>query len=374
MTRRCVLGVRVSTEDKEQDPTNQLLPLRAAALRQGWTVSEEVVISGLSGWNPKTAAEVKRRFLAPILEGRADTLCVWALDRCTRGGIEATLAFIRELEDHLGAALFSLNESWASSATQDKRTREIIVSFMAWLAQQESERKSARVRAKVHAKRNRAGALNQSAKWGKGVLATPDQEAQILVLGRAGKSVRAIAAEVGVSKSQAGRVLKRVPGGPAGQQVLATVAGRPSDGGGLGQPPMPAVGGGSERVVVRGQGVADGHDGGPVVGPAGGRAAAAVSAPGSGAASAVREGLGAVRAARADPKVGHGQAEAAPGLEARVAKGGGFATQVEGVPGPRSSVSVTRGAGSGPVQDGQPVRISTASGPVHAEAVRRGGA
>lgn len=208
--RKCVLAVRISTDDKNQDPTNQLVPLRAAVARLGWIVVEEVVIEGLSGWNPKTAAEVKRRFLAPILAGRADTICVWALDRVTRGGIESTLAFLRELEEHLGAALFSLQEPWASSATQDRTTRELIVSLMAWVAKAESDRKSARVRAKVETKRNRSAVLGVSARWGRGILASAEQVQAVMELkGKA--SVRAISAQVGLSKSSVARLLRGSP-------------------------------------------------------------------------------------------------------------------------------------------------------------------
>lgn len=250
MTRRVVLGVRVSTDDKNQDPTNQLVPLRAAVARLGWTVAEEVIIEGLSAWNPKTAAEVKRRFLAPIVAGRADTLALWALDRAVRGGIEPTLAFIRHLEEHLGASLFSLQEPWASSATQDPATRELVASMMAWVAERESARKSERVRAKVHAKRNRASVLGQSAKWGEGVLATPEQVAEVRRLraegsprhaqhnGRpsGGMSVRDIATAVGLSKSQVHRILATsVPGEPPGQGEAARVAEPPSDGAPSGQ-------------------------------------------------------------------------------------------------------------------------------------------
>ncbi|MHB8651516.1 MAG: recombinase family protein [Gaiellaceae bacterium] len=214
MVKRVVLGVRVSTDDKDQDPTNQLLPLRAAMERQGWQVAAEVVIKGLSGWNAQQAAEVKRQFLAPIVAGKADTLAVWALDRVTRGGIEATLAFIRELEDHLGASLFSLQEGWASSATQDRATRELVVSMMAWVAKQESDRKSARVRAKVETKRNRANALGQSAKWGRGVLATPEQLARAGTMLAEGNSVRNVAKATGMSKSVVSRLRGRVPREP----------------------------------------------------------------------------------------------------------------------------------------------------------------
>lgn len=245
MTRRVVLGVRVSTDDKNQDPTNQLEPLRAAVARQGWTVATEIVMEGLSAWNAREAAEVKRRFLAPIVAGQADTLAVWCLDRVVRGGIEPTLAFVRELEEHLGADLFSLQESWASTATMDPRTRQPIMALMAWVAQEESNRKSERVKAKVAAKRNRTDAVGQRGRWGRGsrkgeagTLPSHEDQQKAWVMRDEGKTVRAIAQALGLSKSSIGRILGRprpVPKEPLGQAGGASDGGGPSQGGPLGQ-------------------------------------------------------------------------------------------------------------------------------------------
>lgn len=248
MTRTVVLGVRVSTDDKNQDPTNQLLPLRAAMARLGWVVAAEVVIEGLSGWDAKQAAEVKRRFLEPVLAGKADTLAVWCLDRVVRGGIEPTLAFVRELEQHHGAHLYSLQEPWASSATQDKATRELVMSLMAWIAQQESSRKSERVKAKVVTKRDRAGQIGQKAKWGRGSLPTAADRLRVWELrdcndGHFGgpTSARQIAEATGIPKSTVNRILNQarpatsVPREPLGQAVAATDGQAPSEGGPLGQ-------------------------------------------------------------------------------------------------------------------------------------------
>ena len=62
--------------------------------------------------------------------------------------------------------------------------------------------------------RNRSAALGQRATWGGGtkgsaggVLASPQDVARARELRAAGKSVRAVAAELGLSKSQVGRLL-----------------------------------------------------------------------------------------------------------------------------------------------------------------------
>lgn len=211
--RRVVLLGRVSTSDEGQNPENQLIPLRAAGARLGWIVVEEIALE-MSAWDAHAAAEVRRRVLAPIVEGRADTLAVWALDRICRGGIESAFAFLRELEQHLGAAFFSLQEPFLSTAGTDRQTRELMVALLSWLATWESQRRSDRLKATVRARRNRAGAIGQRAKWGGGGkdshgghLATEDDVACAHELRAAGKTVREIAAAVGLSKSQVGRLL-----------------------------------------------------------------------------------------------------------------------------------------------------------------------
>jgi DNA invertase Pin-like site-specific DNA recombinase len=187
--------------------------LRAAAARQGWIVVEEVALN-LSAWDETSAAEVRRRALAPIVAGRADTLAVWSLDRICRGGIEAAFALLRELEEHLGADLFSLQEPFLSTATADRQTRELMVAMLAWVARWESQRKSERLKAKVVTKRNRAGAIGQRAGWGGGakgskggVLASAEDVKRARLLRADGASVRAVASELGLSKSQVQRIL-----------------------------------------------------------------------------------------------------------------------------------------------------------------------
>lgn len=204
--RRVVLLGRVSRGERQQDPESQLAQLRAAAARLGWVVVEEIPLK-MSAWDEASAAEVKRRALAPIIEGRADTLACWALDRICRGGIEAAFAFLGELERHLGADLFSLQEPFLSTATADRQTRELTVALLAWVAKWESQRKSERLKAKVQTKRAHAEVVGQRALWGRGKLATEADVARVRELRAAGKTVREVAAAVGLSKSQVQRLL-----------------------------------------------------------------------------------------------------------------------------------------------------------------------
>ncbi len=130
--RRVVLLGRVSRGERQQDPEGQLGPLRAAAARLGWTVVKEVPLK-LSAWDEAAAADVRRQALAPIEAGEADTLMIWAWDRFSREGLEGPFRELRYLEDHLGAALWSLQEPFLSIAAP-REQRELLLSIIAWTA------------------------------------------------------------------------------------------------------------------------------------------------------------------------------------------------------------------------------------------------
>jgi DNA invertase Pin-like site-specific DNA recombinase len=214
--RRAVLLGRVSRGERQQDPESQLAPLRAAVERLGWTVADEIPLK-MSAWDETSAAEVRRRALAPIREGRADVLAVWALDRVCRGGIEAAFSLLAELEQHLGGDLYSLQEPFLSTATADKQTRELMIAMLSWVAKWESQRKSERLKAKVQTKRAHAEAVGQRALWGRGHVATEADTAKVRELKGSGMKIRAIATATGLSKSQVQRLLVEPCPNPPGQ-------------------------------------------------------------------------------------------------------------------------------------------------------------
>jgi DNA invertase Pin-like site-specific DNA recombinase len=85
--------------------------------------------------------------------GHYDVVLVWAVDRLSRRGIEDTLATMRRLYEH-GCDIWSHQEPWL--VTSEPRMRELLVSFMAWMAEQESARRSERIKAGM-ARRQREG-------------------------------------------------------------------------------------------------------------------------------------------------------------------------------------------------------------------------
>ena len=120
---------RVSTDD--QSNLNQLGALRSWAERRGLTVVNEYRVEE-SAWTGK-----HRAALAAAVEdarlGQYEVLLVWALDRLSREGIEATLSTMRHFRER-GVRVLSLQEAWTDGP---EAMQELLGAFFAWMAQQE---------------------------------------------------------------------------------------------------------------------------------------------------------------------------------------------------------------------------------------------
>ena len=225
MTRALLLG-RVSTADKGQDPENQLAPLREVAHRLGWEVVGELPLA-LSAWDEREARQLWAAVLADLGATGADTLAVWAMDRLHRGDVVNALRKVAFLEDHYGVSFYSYTEPFLSTAA-DRATRELLLPIIAWIAKQESSRRSERLRAAASARRNRAGDQGRAA-WGRGKMPTASDLEEIVRLRASGASLRAIAERVGLSL---GAVHKAVHAAPDERGAADARTDRPSRGGG----------------------------------------------------------------------------------------------------------------------------------------------
>ncbi|MHB8585925.1 MAG: recombinase family protein [Thermoplasmatota archaeon] len=202
---RAILFARVSRAERTQDPQTQLDALRAAAARHGWEIARELNMTS-SAWEEDSSQQVWASVRTAIDATSADLVAVWAVDRLARGGIEDVFRKVRELE-HLGVALWSAQEPFLSST--DRQTRELMLALAAWVAKWESERKSERLKAKAALKRTRAQNGGGRARWGRGVMASPEDLATIVRLRAEGRTYREIAATVGLSRGTIGNVLQQ---------------------------------------------------------------------------------------------------------------------------------------------------------------------
>ena len=98
---RVAIYARVSTDDKGQDPENQLHELRAWAVNSGHSISGEYVDyeSGRKGTE-------KRKQFASLFDDAAkrkfDCVLFWALDRFSREGMAQTIIHLQRLSSYGG--------------------------------------------------------------------------------------------------------------------------------------------------------------------------------------------------------------------------------------------------------------------------------
>lgn len=137
---RVAIYTRVSTDDKGQDPLNQLLQLREFAARQGWHVVAEYAdeMSARNGNRAGFQAMWKHAAMH-----RFDCLLFWSLDRLTREGTFATLQYLRRLDD-MGVKFKSYTEQYVDSLGV---FGEAIIGILAAVAKQERIRISERTKA-----------------------------------------------------------------------------------------------------------------------------------------------------------------------------------------------------------------------------------
>ncbi len=149
MLLRVAIYARVSTDDRGQDPLNQLLQLREFATKQGWEIVAEYTDEQSAKNGHRTG------FLAMWKDAerhRFDCLLFWSLDRLTREGTLATLNYLKRLKNQ-GIKFKSFTEEYIDSLGV---FADAIIGVLAAVAQQENVRLSERTKAGLERAR-RAG-------------------------------------------------------------------------------------------------------------------------------------------------------------------------------------------------------------------------
>jgi DNA invertase Pin-like site-specific DNA recombinase len=131
--------VRVSTD--KQDNGNQLEQLREFAAKQGWVVAVEYADSA-TGSGGKTRPQFEAMMLAAS-QRQFDLLLFWKLDRLSREGVRKTLVHLTRLDSY-GVAWRSFMEPFFDSCGI---MRDVVISIMATLAEQERITLSERTKA-----------------------------------------------------------------------------------------------------------------------------------------------------------------------------------------------------------------------------------
>src|SRR6516165_8886744 len=135
---RIAIYARVSTEDKGQDPENQLAELRAWC--KGTVVKEYV--------DRESGRTSKRPAFSELFEDaekrRFDLVLFWSLDRFSREGMVPTIIHLQRLAS-FGVAFHSYTEAHLS--TDNELVRNILLALLASLAKVEAQKISERTKA-----------------------------------------------------------------------------------------------------------------------------------------------------------------------------------------------------------------------------------
>ena len=136
--------LRVS--DREQEAGNQEPAIEKFAAHHGLDITARFRLEGESAF---AAASEYRKALKEALDaawrGEFEVIIVWALDRITREGAEGALRLIRQFRER-GVTLVSVQEPWLNGSPE---IVDVLVAFAGWMGQQESRRKSERIRAGI---------------------------------------------------------------------------------------------------------------------------------------------------------------------------------------------------------------------------------
>jgi DNA invertase Pin-like site-specific DNA recombinase len=196
---RVAIYVRVSTEDKGQDPENQLLQLRAWCAAAGHIITREYIehASGAKGTNkrPEFAA-----MLADAHKRQFDLVLCWALDRLSREGMVPTVLHLQRLAA-AGVGFHSYTEPMLS--TDNEMVRDIVLAVMTSLAKVERQKISERTRAgmqRAAAKGKHLGRPRLSA----------TTRAQIVEMLRNGAGIRATAKAIGTGNETVHRIKREM--------------------------------------------------------------------------------------------------------------------------------------------------------------------
>ncbi|WP_310391578.1 recombinase family protein [Hymenobacter sp.] len=191
---KVAIYARVSTKDKGQSTDNQLPDLRRFAEAHGYTIYREYAEEESGGTAHR---EQFQQLFRDAHQRRFDLVLFWSLDRFSREGVLPTLQHLNQLEQW-GVGFKSYTEQFLDSTGIFK---DAVISILAVVAKQERVRLSERTKAGLARTKAKGTVLGRKA-------VAPAIIDQIRALGREGKSERAIAAALEVSKGVVGKYLK----------------------------------------------------------------------------------------------------------------------------------------------------------------------
>jgi DNA invertase Pin-like site-specific DNA recombinase len=189
---RVALYARVSTKDKRQDTENQLVQLRQFCETQGFSVVHEYVDRATG---KRSDREQFQRLFQDASQRQFDVVLFWSLDRFSREGVRETLNHLERLTSY-GVNWRSFTEQYLDSCGI---FADAVIGILAVIAKQERVRLSERTLAGL------ARARKQGRVGGRPKVVYDRTKADRLR--KAGKSLREIADDLGITKSTVHRML-----------------------------------------------------------------------------------------------------------------------------------------------------------------------
>ena len=188
-----IIHIRTSTED--QNPENQLKDC-LSIYKKEWG-EHKLFEEKQSAWKDNVKREVFEEERTLIKRGGVKHYVCWDIDRIYRNRIK-TIAFFKFCKLH-NCKIHSFRQQFFETLnTMPEPFNEAMFDFtlqiMAWMAEEESKKKSDRVKAAVRKKGNITISYKGN-KWGRKALSKKTRE-KVLELSKEGKSIREIASKV----------------------------------------------------------------------------------------------------------------------------------------------------------------------------------
>jgi DNA invertase Pin-like site-specific DNA recombinase len=189
-----VIYIRTSTDD--QNPANQLADCEKLNVWGEYIKIEDMQ----SAWKDTTDRKEFNELIKLIKTRKVKHLIVWDLDRIYRNRLKLSAFF--ELCKINGCLIHSFRQGWLESINQiqppfNDIMHTLMLSIMGWLAEEESTKKSERVKAAIRVRDDGAYSYKGN-KWGRDCVSKQKQH-KIEELYIQKKSMRQIALETNLS-------------------------------------------------------------------------------------------------------------------------------------------------------------------------------
>lgn len=178
------LYARVSTDKQEVE--NQLAQLRVFC-KEKYGCADPIIYKdeAVSGRKTTLWDRPKGQELVRDVKGKKiDLVVVWAIDRLTREGIDATRDYLNLLKTY-DVKVVSYTEQFLN--TDNDLIRNILIDVLAWVAKKEAEQLSNRTKAGMQRAKKEGALIGRKPTY------TPEQLRQILAMGQSGKKYTEIA-------------------------------------------------------------------------------------------------------------------------------------------------------------------------------------